>query len=407
MVMRGGVSWHKLFHAFIRRSYFSRIRVFGAERVPPAGPVLAVCLHRNGAVDGFVYRAALPALDYLIKASLRKNPLGRLFFDGLEVARQGDEGATGSAEVIDRCLAHLADGGWLGVFPEGTSKLGPRHLPFKSGAARIALRHLENGLPLTVLPLGIHYENAPAFRSRVEIVIGEPVRLDGAMELPTPAGRLVAVKRELAEALESVGVNFRDESEQIMGEKCAYTATLGTGFGYFAALKEMERGIPPAVAAAWATWDERARGRRVLRHQRVPLFPLRRPWAYVLALLLVAPVVVGGLLVNAPPLAVAWWAGRRIPDDTNVIALWRILTGVPLWALWWAGCGTAGWLCGWWWLPWVHLALSGTAVAGWYRLKKLAVVTWNGCRHPDLRPAALAVHRAVLGALHPSNHEPI
>lgn len=49
------MSWHKLFHAFIRRSYFSRIRVFGAERVPPAGPVLAVCLHRNGAVDGFVY----------------------------------------------------------------------------------------------------------------------------------------------------------------------------------------------------------------------------------------------------------------------------------------------------------------------------------------------------------------
>ena len=157
--------------------------------------------------------------------------------------------------------------------------------------------------------------------------------------------------------------------------------------------------------AAWQKLEEKARGRRLLRHQGVPLFPLRMPWAYVALTALLALPVLAGALLNLPPLAVARWAGQRFPDDTNVIALWRILTGVPLLLLWaaaWistaAALGSGEMLV-------AYLVLSGLAVSGWYRLKKLAVVAWNGTFHPDLREDALAVRHAVLAALEIPSHE--
>jgi len=213
------------------------------------------------------------------------------------------------------------------------------------------------------------------------------------------------VKRRFTVALEAVGANFASDAAQGLAEKFAYIATLGTGHGYFEALKVMERQLPPAAASAWAAWESSASGRRVWYHQGVPLFPLRMPWAYGLAALLLAPLVVAGALANAPPLAVAWWAGNHFPDDTNVIALWRILTGVPLLILWAAACCVTGFAVGLWWLPLLYLALTWLSVSGWYRWKKLAVVAWNGWFHADLRPAALTVRQAVLTAIATSSHD--
>jgi 1-acyl-sn-glycerol-3-phosphate acyltransferase len=399
------LKWHALFHAFIRRLFFSRLTVTGDTNVPAEGPVLALCLHRNGAVDAFLYRKALPQLNFMVKAELRKSLIGKLFFDGIEVTRKEDGGKHDNLEAIGDCLDLLANGGWLGIFPEGTSGLGPRHLPFRSGAARIALRHHDSGRPLTVLPLGIHYECAWGFRSRAEIVIGPPVVLDMHGALVSPGARLLEVKKRFAAALESVGTNFADAAAQELARKFAYIATLGTGLGYFEALKAMERLVPPDAVCGWESLEANAGRRRVLRHQGVPLFPLRRSWTYVLAVLLAAPLVMAGFLVNVPPLAVAWWAGKRFPDDANVIALWRILTGVPVLVLWAAAWCAVGIAAGLWWLPPLYFALTWLAVSGWYRLKKLTVVAWNGLFHADLRPLALAAHRAVLNSFEPPSHE--
>jgi 1-acyl-sn-glycerol-3-phosphate acyltransferase len=389
------MKWHPLFHGFIRRLYFSRITVTGQHHLPAAGPLLVLCLHRNGAVDAFVNRAAISGMTFMVKAGLRRGLMGRLFFDGVEVVRSSDGAQRGdNAEALETCTQHLLDGQRLGVFPEGTSQLGPLHLPFKSGAARIALRYLEAGKPLTVVPLGIHYECPWAFRSRVEVVIGPPLVLD-------PGSRLGEIRERFTHALEEVGVNVPDEAWQDLAQKFAYIATLGTKHRYFEALKSFEQRLPGDAVSAWQNLEDKARGRRVLRHQGVPLFPLRLPWAYVIVTALLALPVVAGALLNLPPLAVACWAGKRFPDDTNVIALWRILTGVPLLAMWagmWALTGSA-------WLLAAYLILTWLAVRGWYRLKKTAVVAWNGTFHPDLRADALTVHHTVLAALETPAHE--
>ena len=72
----------------------------------------------------------------------------------------------------------------------------------------------------------------------------------------------------------------------------------------------------------------------MLFHQGVPLVPMSPIWIYALALLVCAPIVGAALLLNLPALLAGWFAGWKFPDDRNVISLWRILIGIPTFALW-------------------------------------------------------------------------
>jgi hypothetical protein len=78
-------------------------------------------------------------------------------------------------ESFSRCRAALADGEALALFPEGVSHSDPQMRPLKTGAARITLSAVENAPALQVLPVGLFYERKVLFRSRVLLVVGEPL----------------------------------------------------------------------------------------------------------------------------------------------------------------------------------------------------------------------------------------
>src|SRR5262245_905559 len=155
--------------------YLERVTVLGAEHLPRRGPALYVGLHRNGAIDGFLHRRVLHDPVFLISAQWTRG-LSRLFLDGIPVVRDKDAGdRSANEQSLQRCVEHLIRGGELSVFPEGTSALGPRHLPFRKGAAWILSAALAGEAPVVVIPIGLAYERAWEFRSRVEIVVGAPV----------------------------------------------------------------------------------------------------------------------------------------------------------------------------------------------------------------------------------------
>jgi 1-acyl-sn-glycerol-3-phosphate acyltransferase len=395
--------WQDFFSGAGVALYFNRVSVLGRERLPRRGPALYLGLHRNGAVDGFVYHRVVPRAEFMIARQLRRSLFGRLFFRGIEVARDKDRGASQAGPAANRaaleaCLAHLRAGGELFVLPEGTSDLGPKHLPFKRGAARLAAAFLSEDASLHIVPLGIHYERAWAFRSNVEIVVGEPV----ATDLPAGAGedeRTAVLHQRFTESLEAVGVNVASAAEQERLESLAYAATLGSGRSYFAALKAFERGVPPALAQAWQRLARECDNLRLARHQGVPLVPIARPWLYVAALPPLALLVAAALLVNLPPVLMATAAARRIADARNVIALWRLIVGVPAllaWVLFLAAIAAAhrapaAFV--------LYLLLTFAGIAAFYRTKKLAVAVYNLARGRALRAALLAVRKGIDEAL--------
>lgn len=394
--------YFRLLSRLLSHLYYHRVRLINPELRPPAGPTLYLGMHRNGAVDGYVYKSLFPRARFMISVQLRRSLIGRFFFDGIEVIRDRDSGDDKAADgnenlaAIDACLGHLQRGGALFIMPEGTSDLGHRHLPFKKGAARILAAALQAGIKPHVVPVGLHYERAWAWQSDVEVVLGEALDLD----LPAEASAVAVnqLQRRITTALEALTVAAPDSETFARRERIAYTGTLGTGRSYFSALKALESGVPEAEEAL-QQFEQITAGHRLFTHQDVPLLPIRHAWAYALYALLLAPLVVAALLLNLLPLLAAWAAGKRFADARNTITLWRLLVGFPVFfgltaaslifaavsgqLLIWTACACISWL----------------GLRSIYRLKKLAVSLGNFVRAPALRAPLLALHEKINQAL--------
>jgi 1-acyl-sn-glycerol-3-phosphate acyltransferase len=431
--------WRRFLYWFITRVYFARITVLHPDRLPQRGPVLYLGLHRNGAVDGFVYHQALQGPTFMISTQLLRNWFARLFFTGIAVTRTKDEGdRAGNNQALQGCLEHLQKGGALFVFPEGTSSLGPRHLPFKSGALWLILEYLETPAPpLQVIPVGIHYECPWAFRAKVEVVIGQPLELSllpdgkGGAEKSEPAefglsrgalspgpeatyakegavsqvpksitlSRLKGLKRCAQSGLEEVGINVVGDEYQKNIQRLAYVSTLATPRSYFSSLKALEKQIPEPILRAAAGMDSTLQRGRLLLHQGVPLVPMGPVLFYVFALLILSPVVLAAMLLNAPPLLAGFLAGKKFPDDVNVISLWKVLVGIPTFLIWMSAVcitcilmGKPVWLL-------VYAGLTWAGLHLYYRVKKLAVAVHNGLRYSHLIPTMLQFRETVLSNL--------
>jgi hypothetical protein len=369
---------------------FNRITVHDRPEIPAGRPVLYLGLHRNGALDGIPYAKVTPNAAFLVSAQLHRSTLGRFFFPGIPVSRQKDRQrgiATDNRESVSRCVDHLATGGELFIMPEGTSSLGPRHLPFKPGAARIAKAVLERGVALTVVPLAVHYECAWEWQSRVEVVLGAALQLRPE-EMPTEE----SLHDRFSSALVEVGINVESEEKLRLIEMLAYGATLGTDLGYAECLKRFEHGIPPHVLADVASLQEAARRGVALMHQGVPLVPIRHTFAYLIVWLLMAPLMLLFAVGNLPVLLAGAWGSRVLPDDRNVVAFWRLAVALPATALW---CPLMMVGLGYTWGPaailaYVTVSLAGVRMA--YRFRKLSVAVFNSLFTKRLRQPLLALH---------------
>lgn len=394
--------WYTFLSTLCARAYFARIRVIGSERLPTRGPVLYVGLHRNGAVDGFVYKSIFRRAIFLIAAQLQKNVLSRIFFTGIPVVREKDSGDRGmNSQAMDRCAEVLAGGGELFIFPEGTSSLGPRHLPFKSGAARLAVAAVERGIPLTVVPLGITYDGPAKFRSSVEVIVGQAITA-AQLARPPQGERIVEAKNAISRALENVGMNT--ESAEYFEELRMIARAASPGGSYFHAMKLCEKGIPQGLRAPWMELRRALRAAGNLKQSEIAAaFMPTSPWISLFAGVLLAPFVVLAAALNFVPLTGAYWAGKKFPDAPNVITLWRILVGAPLFFFWFVFLFLgltmmSRWV---WFLPFILLTLIGWVA--YHPMRQYLVAGWNGSRLPSLRWQYLEFHELLLPEL--AKHE--
>lgn len=371
---------------------FNRISILGRERLPRSGATLYVATHRNGALDAAPYAAAVPDAIPLVSAQLHRTALGRWLFSGIVVARGKDRWRgieADNSKAIGKCLEVLMHGGSLLIMPEGTSTLGPRHLPIRRGAARLVQALLQAGISPAIVPLAVHYEDPTSWQSRVEVLIGEPARPPADADLATLQGIVVR-------ALQSVGANFADEDAQRRAAALAYAVTLGTGASYALALKYFEGRTAGELEQMMQPLESLTRRRHLCLHQGVPLIPATSTSLDALHWLLLAIPVIGFVILNAPALAAACIASHRLPDAPNVISFWRMTAGIPA-GLAWAALMTAmsAWVGGpaavslYW-----FFSLAGTRA--WYRFRKLTVVLCNRFLHYDAKPGLMQVHRELM-----------
>jgi 1-acyl-sn-glycerol-3-phosphate acyltransferase len=155
-----------------------RFRALGREHVPREGAVIIASNHRHYFDPIFMGLGIPRPVAYMAKAEIFDIPILGLLSRGL-YAFPVHRGAGDRAAL--RAAAHiLADGGALGMFPEGTRQLGPALGEPQAGAAMLSLTTGAPIVPAALLGTDIARKDNPAHRPfpRVEVRFGEPIHPD-------------------------------------------------------------------------------------------------------------------------------------------------------------------------------------------------------------------------------------
>lgn len=341
------------------RLFYPTLAVTGA---PPAdGPVILVANHPNGLLDPVVLRLGVGRpVAFLAKSTLFANPLGKRVmeaFSAIPVYRAKEADTAKNEETFTLCRAHLRDGGWLALFPEGISHDHPALQPLKTGAARIALGTAAEGL--RIVPVGLLYEEKEIFRSRVALAFGEPIPVPIGTEAGPEAVR--ALTARIAEALGDV-VLQAENAELWHGLLAVARWTSPDGGRDLAAVERRARDLAAGYRALSARDPERVSALvedtrhfvRVLDAIGVadPFAleaPPPSPVRALLPLLLLAPVaLVGALLAWGPYRLVKPLALRLARGHVDIVGTLKALVGVVvLGATWITEAALAGAWLGW------------------------------------------------------------
>lgn len=367
----------------VLRVFFRRLETTGREHVPVAGPVLFVVNHPNALVDGLVLncRVGRP-VSFLAKEPLFRMPiLGSIFrkMDAIPVYRHVDKAdVTQNRRTFAAARDVLARGGSIAIFPEGRSHSEPRLLPFRTGAARIALGAVESG-GLQIVPAGLFYTDKTKFRSAALLCFGPPIQVapvppDSDGEPPTEAVR--ALTEQLVTALGALTLQADQHEALELAESAERIFHLGRRD-----LAETVQVRQRLVAGA-ARLRVEAPERMARLHSRITryttaleesgltleLLPVRGYRAAVVArialrtmgtLLIMLPLAVAGMAIHTP----AWFlvhaiAGYYEREHADAVASIKTIGGLLFYPLTWL---LVGWLVArqWGW-PWgIAAGLSG------------------------------------------------
>ena len=195
--------------------------------IPDDVPVLVVSNHFGGFADPLVLLSASPIVPRIVA----RDKIWRIPFAGwimnwlgaIPVHKPKEHtGPVTNDTMFASCYEALKARVALLIYPEGITREDPSIAPLKTGAARIALGARNAGADgIRIVPVGIHYEDKAALRSRIFIHVGTPIDLDADIDRYAPDGDATPDNRAAVRALtddieaylRNVAPNFSDWQE--------------------------------------------------------------------------------------------------------------------------------------------------------------------------------------------------
>jgi 1-acyl-sn-glycerol-3-phosphate acyltransferase len=199
---RGGDLAHRVVAGLLPRVW--RTRVTGLEHLPATGPVLLVANH-VGLLDGPLVWGLVPRdVRFLVKGEMCAGVLGALLTATRQVPVDRTTGR-GASLALALAARVLADGGAVGVFPEGTRGRGDV-AQVRSGAAWLALRSRAPVVPVAVVGTAGSGRGGlgalPRPRAALHVALGPPLHLaPSPASSPAPSSPAAGGSRRAALAL--------------------------------------------------------------------------------------------------------------------------------------------------------------------------------------------------------------
>lgn len=320
----------------------SRVKLTGLKPVPghQSRPRIMVSLHRNGLMDLFLIRYLCPEVLALTSVQWHQNFFTRWLIGGVGVSRAKDRVKKIQADsfaALGKCAELINQGQTIGIAPEGTSHLGPGHLPFQKAAARVAAKVLESRSEITVIPLSPVYLEAWAWRSPAELYAGPELVF-------RPGQKMNEIHQIISRALADISLKAENLPELMARQAAAWEVSAAApqpGVSFSTILLESDEELLCALGEAHNHLARRLPEKALFFGAIVP-DGLKSSGAGEYRPALISLIALGALnilwalsrLMVWPALVLSRRIRRGLVDDLNVVALWRAIAALPLIGLW-------------------------------------------------------------------------
>ncbi|NVK52184.1 MAG: 1-acyl-sn-glycerol-3-phosphate acyltransferase [Flavobacteriaceae bacterium] len=211
--------WYNFFKFYISTGLFfytKKIKITGKENIPKKGAVLFTVNHPNGLIDPLMVATNTPRIThYLVRAAVFKKPIVKKFLATLNLMpiyriRDGVKELSKNTQVFNDCFEILNQQQALMIFPEGSHDRKRTVRPLSKGFTRILFGALEHypELKINVIPVGVTYQNASQFPSKIAIHFGKPILANAHYDKNKLNESISLLKEKVASQLRELSVHI-------------------------------------------------------------------------------------------------------------------------------------------------------------------------------------------------------
>lgn len=345
------------------RLYFRRIERVGEPPGSDTRGRVFVSNHHNALIDPIlVLTDAACEISPIAKSTLWDIPGLSWLLDragAVPIVRRKDapdKDTSSNDAMFAKIASHLADGGNILIFPEGTSHSEPHLAPLRTGAARMLMAASTAArTPPTFQAVALEFDEKDQFRSRCLVLWG-PIR--HLAEVPGDGeDRVKAITAQMEADLKELLVEGDTHEDRRLIARVAEMLAHDSGDVSLSAWSDLGRKIELAgrtlreadaalvetirarVDAYYAELDrlgrrdsEPARVRIVSRGDLAGIAPGEQPLGPRLRRIALAPLAVSGFALYAIPYFIPRMVARRADEDAvSTIKLGAALLVYPLW----------------------------------------------------------------------------
>ncbi|HEY1552511.1 MAG TPA: 1-acyl-sn-glycerol-3-phosphate acyltransferase [Kofleriaceae bacterium] len=344
----------------IVRLYFREVERVGVAPAADTRGRVFVANHHNALIDPIlVLTDAACEISPIAKSTLWNVPGLRWLLDragAVPIVRRKDspdKAGDANAETFDKIADHVARGGNILIFPEGTSHSEPHLAPLRSGAARmLAAAEARHGVAPTFQAVALEFDARDDFRSR-SLVLWGPVRALADVH-GTGEDRIRAITDQMDGDLRELLVEGETHDDRLLVARVAEMLANASGDASLSGWNSIGRQVEHAgtvlrdaspsliehvrrhVAAYYAELARFGLADAQLSSPRAAVTKPAKRWIRRAAL---APLAVPGIALYAIPYFIPRMIARRSDADAvSTVKLGAALVVYPLWA---AGLVTA------------------------------------------------------------------
>ncbi len=298
-------------------TYFRRIVHINLYQ-EEAGQML-VLSHRNGVIDGYVYRSVFQNARFLLVRQLQRNAVLRFLLPAIDVSCPEDKNdlAQYNISVAHSCVETVRNNQFrLAVFPQEESHLGPKPLPLQTEYAKMAAMAAQEK-SLRITPCAIVYDDPTRMGGQVFVVQGKSVVVTNNMNHDQ-------IHQQVSDSLNQVVISYQSSKTQLVAHQGAILAMLSGRINYAEALYKI--GENPDILNHVHAYCQNPILKRCLCYKKCPVFPSDVK-TNVKVMLMTMAIVIPTLMLNIVPIITGLYGSSIFADDENTISLWRTIMG--------------------------------------------------------------------------------